>query len=61
LIFALVIVIVGTVIFLDRRMTRPFATFTSYADAIGRGETISDLEVVEPHDLRRTINAFNRM
>jgi nitrogen fixation/metabolism regulation signal transduction histidine kinase len=61
LIFALVIAIVGTVIFSDRRMNRPLATLTSSADAIGRGKTISDLEVVGPHDLRRTINAFNRI
>ena len=37
LIFALVIAIVGTVIFSDRRMNRPLATLTSSADAIGRG------------------------
>jgi hypothetical protein len=61
LIFALVIAIVGTVIFSDRRMYRPLATLTNSADAIGRGENISDLEVVGPHNLRQTINAFNRI
>ena len=61
LIIALVIATVGTVIFSDRRMYRPLATLTNSADAIGRGENISDLEVVGPHNLRQTINAFNRI
>jgi hypothetical protein len=42
-------------------MYRPLATLTNSADAIGRGENISDLEVVGPHNLRQTINAFNRI
>ena len=56
-----IIAIIGAVIFSVRRITRPLATLASAADAIGRGETISDLDEVGPQDLRRTINAFNRM
>jgi len=37
------------------------SVLTTAADAVGRGETISDLDEVVRHDLRWTINAFKRM
>lgn len=56
-----IILIVGAVLLTVRRITRPLATLASAADAVGRGETTSDITEKGPEDLKQTIRAFNRM
>lgn len=56
-----ILVIIGAVILLVRRITRPLATLAKAADALGRGETTQDIVEAGPQDLQRTIRAFNRM
>jgi len=53
-----VIVIVGLAV---RRMTRPLRKLAIAAEGLGRGEAVSDLPVEGPDDMRRTVDAFNRM
>lgn len=56
-----IFMIVVAVILSVRRITRPLATLATAADAVGRGETTSDIAEVGPQDVQRTIRAFNRM
>lgn len=55
---AAVILVVVVVV---RRITRPMQRLAVAADAFGRGEAGDPLPEEGPEELRRTINAFNRM
>lgn len=56
-----VLLIIGVVIVSVRRITRPLAQLATTADAVGRGESTSDIDEAGPEDIRRTVRAFNRM
>lgn len=44
-----------------RRLTRPLTRLATAAEALGRGEAPPPLEEIGPADIRRTVQAFNRM
>jgi signal transduction histidine kinase len=51
----------GGVVLAVRRSTRPMTRLAATADALGRGEATPPLEEAGPDDVRRTVEAFNRM
>ncbi len=53
--------IIGVVILVVRRITRPMRNLTKAAEGLGRGEKIEDIDAEGPEDMRRTIAAFNQM
>jgi signal transduction histidine kinase len=53
--------IIAIVIVVVRRITRPLRSLTEAAEGLGRGEKGEDIEPEGPEDMRRTIDAFNRM
>jgi len=56
-----VVVVIGAIVLVVRRITRPLHNLTIAADGLGRGEKMQDLEAEGPDDMRRTIDAFNHM
>jgi signal transduction histidine kinase len=53
--------VLGVVALVARRITRPLAALTDAADRFGRGDPMTDLPETGPEDIRRTVQAFNRM
>ncbi len=53
--------IIGAVILVVRRITRPLRSLTAAAEKFGRGETQGDIVSEGPDDVRRSIEAFNKM
>ena len=58
--FTAVLVGIGVVLAV-RRLTRPLTRLAAAADALGRGEALAPLDETGPADIRRTVQAFNRM
>ncbi len=56
-----ILLIIAGVIFSVRRITQPLARLAAAADAVGRGETTTDIAEMGSEDVQRTIRAFNRM
>jgi len=53
--------VIGVVILMVRRITRPLRRLTVAAEGLGRGEKIPDIIAEGPEDVRRTVDAFNQM
>lgn len=53
--------LIGAVVLMVRRLTRPMAELAVAADRMGRGEDVPALAMRGPEDIRRTTEAFNRM
>ena len=58
--FTAVLVGIGVVLAV-RRLTRPLTRLAAAAEALGRGEAPEPLDETGPADIRRTVQAFNRM
>ena len=53
--------VIGLMIWLFRRATRPLKQLAANADRLGRGEDIEPLREEGPTEIRESIQAFNRM
>jgi len=53
--------IIGVVVLVARRITRPLRNLTEAAEGLGRGEKTEDIVAEGPQDMRRTVAAFNQM
>ncbi|MFB2864419.1 ATP-binding protein [Aeromonas sp. MdU4] len=53
--------VIGLMILLFRRATRPLKQLAGNAERLGRGEDIEPLQEVGPTEIRESIQAFNRM
>jgi signal transduction histidine kinase len=53
--------ILGIVVVVARRVTRPLTALAANAEALGRGTATAPLEEGGPEEARRLISAFNRM
>ncbi len=53
--------VIGLMVLLFRRATRPLQQLAGNAERLGRGEDIEPLQEVGPTEIRESIQAFNRM
>ncbi|WP_137387656.1 ATP-binding protein [Rhodoligotrophos defluvii] len=55
------IAILAVVVLMVRSITKPLRSLATAADRLGRGETLPELEVSGPDEIRRLTSAFNEM